>query len=113
MAKLRSESYSYLGLISSSKTHPDSVCNPNGKYGSPVSEVSVRNKIGPYGKPWGGTDLHDPLFNPPYSAYNELATKPPRIELDGVVIAWLSTSETYGASSIHPDVLFFHLGCAY
>ena len=113
VAKLRGgeTGFTFLGLISSSKTHPDSVCNPLGSYGSPISEVSVRNPNGECGYPTAGSpyDLH---FNSQYSSRNDGATTPPVITVDDAIVAFLSV-RTDLTGAVHPDSLYFHLGCSY
>ncbi len=105
--------YVYLGLISSSKIHPDSICNPSGDYGSPSSPLSVRNDSGQYGKPRGGS-IYEPFFNSDYSAYNTEATQPPRVILDDTLVGWLTTNVgVFEANIIDPDALFASLGCSY
>jgi hypothetical protein len=105
--------YVYLGLISSNKSHPDSICNPSGDYGSPSSPLSVRNDSGQYGRPRGGS-IFEPFFNSDYSAYNAEATRPPRVILDGTFVGWLTPNvEAFEANVIDPDALFASLGCSY
>lgn len=100
----------YLGLITNARSQPKSVCNPTGTYGSKTAEQSVRNPDGVHGIAYTG-DIYHPHFNSAYSAYNAQASNPPSIVLDDVVVARLSTTGATG--SIHPDTLFFHLGCSY
>jgi hypothetical protein len=105
--------YVYLGLISSSKIHPDSICNPRGDYGSPSSPLSVRNDSGQYGKPAGGS-IYEPFFSSDDSAYNTGATRPPRIILDDTLVGWVTTNVgAFEANAIDPDALFASLGCSY
>jgi hypothetical protein len=98
-----------LGLVSSSWTHPESICNPGGTYGSVTSSLSIRNPNSQYGAAAGGS-LYDPEFNSNLSAYNPTATDPPRLVWDGEVVARVSKSTSLGGV-IDPDVLLAHLGC--
>ena len=41
--------FQYLGLVNTSWTATNSLCNPTGKYGSPASPTSVRNPNGEFG----------------------------------------------------------------
>ena len=100
--------FTYLGLITNDRTNAKSVCNPVGIHGSTTSELSERNLEGAYGLAYTG-DIYHPNFNSRYSAYNALATFPPAIVLDDVIVAFLSANGATG--SIHPDTLLFHLGC--
>ena len=66
--KLYSQDGKYLGKVSSNTLDPDSISNPAGRYGSPVSPDSVNNPVGRYGSTVSSE-----------SANNPLATNAPRI----------------------------------
>ena len=70
--KLYSQDGKYLGKVSSNTLDPDSISNPVGRYGSPVSPDSVNNPVGRYGSSVS-----------PESANNPLATKAPVIVYGG------------------------------
>ena len=70
----------------------------------------VHNPEGVYGIAYTG-DIYHPNFNCQDSAYNNQAIQPPSIILNDVRVASLSTNGAVG--SIHPDTLFFYLGCVY
>lgn len=69
--KLYSQDGKYLGKLSSNPVDPDSISNPVGRYGSPVSADSVNNPVGRYGSTVSSE-----------SANNPLATNAPRIIYD-------------------------------
>ena len=72
-----SSGFQPLGLVSVSWTGANSLCNPQGKYGSPASPTSVRNPHGEFGVTYGGDaygDTNQKFFNSKYSAYNAQAT---------------------------------------
>ena len=103
--------FQYLGLVSVSWTGTNSLCNPTGKYGSPASPTSVRNPNGEFGIGFVA-DRNHPFFNSKYSAYSAKATSPPAIVVDDVVVGFLSVRDDL-TGAVHPDTLFFHLGCSY
>lgn len=43
----------FLGLLSSNQYDPNSICNPNGIYGSSWSAMSIRAEYGMYGSEHG------------------------------------------------------------
>ena len=102
--------FTYLGLVSSSRTAADSICNPVGRYGIITSEWNMRNPETAFGHGPGGSPYH-PYFESPHSAYMPEATSPPRITLDGSPVIFVSI--TPGGTRIHPDLLFAHLGCSF
>ena len=87
------------------------MCNPTGKFGNPGSDVSIHNPNSIYGSPPGG-DITSPTFNSRYSAFNSSADDPPRMVLNDNLIAWVSANPGLNPR-VHPDTLFFHLGCPY
>ncbi|MDA0256680.1 MAG: hypothetical protein O3C25_02920, partial [Chloroflexi bacterium] len=106
-AFLQGGNYEYLGIVSSSKTDPKSICNNVGTYGSRSSATSIRNPESAYGRgPGGPPDAH---FNSRYSAYNPDAGSPPRIVWEGEIVGYLTTGPAVGA--IDPDALLAFYGC--
>ena len=65
----------YLGVVSSSRSLADSICNRSGTYGSTGAALSVHNEEGAYGK-LAGDSIYDPFFNSEFSAFNTGAIKP-------------------------------------
>ena len=70
--KLYSQDGKYLGKVSSNTLDPDSISNPVGRYGSPISPDSINNPVGRYGSSVS-----------PESANNPLATEAPEIVYGG------------------------------
>ena len=89
----------YLGIVSSSRVAPESICNNVGIYGSNVGPKSVRNKVGLYGSTVS-----------PQSAYNSVTPTPPAIIYNGAVFGYL-TKNTVKPGRVDPDVLFAVYGC--
>lgn len=88
----------FLGLLSSNEYEPNSICNPNGIYGSSYSVTSIRNPSGLYGSTWGI-----------YSPYNPNSLCPPAIVYQGQVVGFVTKNRhlcTNGLSTIDPDLLF-------
>jgi len=100
--------YTYLGIVSRSRTAAESICNPSGKYGIIISDTNMRNPETAFGHGPGGSPYH-PYFESPYSAYMPGASSPPRVTVNGSAVAFISVSS--GGYKIHPDVFFAHLGC--
>ena len=50
----------YLGNLSTNQNDPDSISNPNGRYGSKDSEDSINNLNGKYGSPQSNDNLNNP-----------------------------------------------------
>jgi hypothetical protein len=90
----------YLGIISSSRIHPDSVCNPNGAYGSASSPTSIRNQSGAFGSASSET-----------SAYDASAPAPPQIRFKNTTVGYLTRGEVLGRGSVDPDFVLSALGC--
>lgn len=53
----------YLGNLSANVLDPNSVNNPIGRYGSPLSSDSINNPIGRYGSPLSNQSVNNPLAN--------------------------------------------------
>ncbi len=70
----------YLGFFGG-EVDSDSIMNTVSNYGSTVSALSVRNDVGKYGSSVGT-----------YSANDNVASKPPRIYKNGVLITYLTTN---------------------
>jgi len=100
--------YTYLGLVSRSRTAAESICNPTGTYGIITSDKNMRNPETAFGHGPGGSPYH-PYFESPYSAYQPGAASPPRITVNGSAVAFISVSS--GGYKIHPDTFFAYLGC--
>lgn len=66
---LIAEDGQYLGCVSCSEFHPESILNDFGIYGSEFSPTSIWNELGVYGSSTG-----------PYSACNEFTRTPPHME---------------------------------
>jgi len=88
-----------LGVVSSSPSDAESICNPYGEYGSISSPTSIRNPSGQYGSPGSA-----------YSPYNPGTLSPPAIVLNESVIGYLTKNGNL-AGAIDPDVLFASYFC--
>ena len=56
----------YLGNLNANPYDPESVNNPNGRYGSPYSQDSINNPFGQYGSPYSSDSANNPYAtNPP------------------------------------------------
>jgi hypothetical protein len=64
----------FLGIARSNTFVADSVCNPNGNYGSTFSPTSIFNKNGTYGSSFSNL-----------SAYNTGAFSPPQLYCEGAM----------------------------
>jgi hypothetical protein len=89
----------YLGSVVPAYADSESICLPNGEFGSPMSPTSVWNRWGTYGSP-----------SSPLSAMNPSAPRPPTICLwDGVQVsncfAFLSKNRSLGYPTYDPDQL--------
>jgi hypothetical protein len=108
-AFLRGVDFSYLGIVSSSKSDPKSICNPVGAYGNSASDLSVRSVDSPYGHGPGGSPYH-PSFNSDHSAYIDGALTPPRIVWEGEIVGYL-TVDSSRPGAVNPDDLLEYYGC--
>lgn len=90
----------YLGLVSSSRVAPESICNNVGIYGSNVGPRSIRNSVGLYGSNVS-----------PNSAYNSVTPTPPTIVYQGNVVGYLTKNQVK-PGGIDPDRLFATYGCS-
>jgi hypothetical protein len=89
----------YLGSVVPAYADIESICLPNGEFGSPMSPTSVWNRWGTYGSPLS-----------PLSATNPSAQRPPTICMwDGVQVsncfAFLSKNRSLGYPTYDPDQL--------
>lgn len=90
----------YLGIVSSSRTAPDSICNPSGAYGSTTGPNSIRNSRGQFG-----------TAPSEFSAYDPTAPEPPKIRMKNATVGYLSKGAVPGRGNVDPDFLFRALGC--
>lgn len=51
----------YLGNLNNNQWDPNSVNNPWGRYGSPVSPDSIKNPVGRYGSPMSNDSVNNPF----------------------------------------------------
>lgn len=51
----------YLGNLNRNSLDPNSVSNPVGRYGSPVSPDSINNPVGRYGSPLSNDSVNNPF----------------------------------------------------
>lgn len=98
-AALMAADGTYLGLVSSNRNDSNSICNPNGQYGSSWSQYSVRNEFGQYGGQFGI-----------YSPYNSFCLNPPAIIYQNRVVLRVTKNKFYlspeGVLPVEPDFLF-------
>ncbi len=97
-AQLWTNDGQFLGLLSSNQFDFNSICNPNGTYGSSCLVTSIRNPSGLYGSTWGI-----------YSPYNPNSLCPPAIVCQGRVVGFLTKNRnlcTNGVPIIDPDIVF-------
>lgn len=88
----------FLGVLSSNQYDPNSICNPNGSYGSSYSFTSIRNPSGIYGGTFGL-----------YSPYNSYCLNPPAILYQNqkvLIVTRNPYAMTNGVQVIDPDLLF-------
>ncbi len=88
----------FLGVLSSNQCDPNSICNPNGSYGSSYSFTSIRNPSGMYGSTFGL-----------YSPYNSYCLNPPAIFYQNqriLIVTRNPYAVTNGIQVIDPDLLF-------
>ncbi len=71
----------YLGVLSSNISHPESICNPQGNYGSIYSTTSTQNPHSMYGGTHGI-----------YSPYNPHCIQPPQLITNQKNVGVLSTN---------------------
>ncbi|QSJ14157.1 hypothetical protein JYQ62_19665 [Nostoc sp. UHCC 0702] len=72
----------YLGLLTSDISHPESICNPQGNYGSLHSTTSTQNPHSIYGGMHGL-----------YSPYNPYCLQPPQLIANGQNAGVLSSNQ--------------------
>lgn len=97
-AQLWTNDGQFLGVLSSNQYDPNSICNPNGTYGSSYSVTSIRNPSSLCGSAWGT-----------YSPYNPNSLCPPAIVYQGQVVGFVTRNRylcTNGVPTIDPDLLF-------
>ncbi len=87
----------FLGVIDRKYWEPDSICNPDGRYGDPRSPYSIWNPDGRWGTKWG----YDSPWNPN-------ATCPPKVYFGNYFWGYLSTNRSL-QPRINPYWLVEHL----
>ncbi len=98
LAQLWAANGQFLGLLSSNQYDPNSICNPNGMYGSSWSATSIRTEYSMYGAEYGV-----------YSAYNPYCVQPPAIVFQNQIVLVVTRNQyavTNGVQSVDPDLLF-------
>ena len=98
-AHLVAQDGTYLGLVSSNQSDPNSICNRFGKFANDDASTNVRNISGDYGIPTGY-----------YSVNNRTAPKPPMVIYDDRVVGFV-TNNIHIVGGIDPDVFFSILNC--
>jgi hypothetical protein len=84
VVEIRGDDNQYLGLVSYvKKTDLNSVFNPMGSYGAPLSQVSIFNIYGNYGS--SVSDL---------SAFNDKAARPPTLLINSKSVGKLTTNQS-------------------
>lgn len=81
----------YLGKLTTNKYDDESVFNAYGDYGSKFSDKSIWDQFGTYGSKFSDE-----------SAFNNLASKPPIIILNGKIIGHLTTNSVSFSDAISP-----------
>lgn len=97
-AQLWANDGQFLGVLSSNQYDPNSICNPNGIYGSSWSATSIGAEYSVYGSKYGA-----------YSPYNPYCVNPPAIFYQKQVVLIVTRNRypvTNGVQSIDPDILF-------
>ncbi|HWI64594.1 MAG TPA: S-layer homology domain-containing protein [Symbiobacteriaceae bacterium] len=84
----------FLGKFTSDAKNLQSICNPQGQYGSTTSPVSLWNPNSPYGSP-------DSVL----SAFNEFTQTPPKITVQGTTWAFVTTNEFKIGKKFNPKDL--------
>lgn len=90
----------FLGVLSSSQYDPNSICNPNGIYGSSWSATSIRTEYSMYGSEYST-----------YSPYNSYCLNPPAIIYQNQVVLIVTRNRyavTNGVQVIDPIFCSLH-----
>ena len=82
----------FLGKLAS-KYNQESISNDYGQYGSKYAQTSMFNEYSPFGSAYSQT-----------GAFNKYAQEPPRIVLDGKLLAYVTVNE-FKTPRIDPQVL--------
>ncbi len=98
-ATLRTSDGMFLGIIIPGDESLDSTCNDSGTYGSPFSDLSIRNQDSEFGTLFGDRSAFDPD-----------ASDPPWILIEGELAARLSSSSLL-TNTVNPSELLEFLGC--
>lgn len=93
-AALYAADNAYLGKISRNRFDSESLANAFSTYGNQFNPNSVFNQFGPYGNPFSQL-----------SPYNEFSRTPPRIDLNGRTVAYL-TANRFVSPRVDPTALF-------
>jgi hypothetical protein len=84
VVEIQGDDNQYLGLVSFAKrTDLNSVFNPLGSYGAPLSQLSIFNTFGTYGS--SVSEL---------SAFNDKATRPPSVLINSSPVGKLTTNQS-------------------
>lgn len=87
----------FLGILSSNQYDQNSICNPNGIYGSSHSATSIRAEYSMYGGEYGV-----------YSPYNSYCVQPPAIFSQNQIVLMVTRNRyavTNGVQIVDPDIL--------
>ena len=98
LAQLWAADGQFLGVLSSNQYDPNSICNPNGIYGSSWSATSIRAEYSMYGAEYGV-----------YSPYNLYSVEPPAIVFQNQIVLMVTRNRyavTNGVQTVDPDLLF-------
>ena len=88
----------YLGVINDNEFDQDSLANSFGTYGSVYSSYSIWNQFGTYGSQFSSL-----------SAYNSFTSTPPKVYVNGVFYAYLTTN-TIKIPRLDPNVVALAIG---
>ena len=97
VAQLCAADGQFLGMVSSNQYDLNSICNPNGIYGSTWSIFSIRNPSSLYGSAYGI-----------YSPYNPNSINPPVIIYQGQSVVVVTRNQhflTNGLLTVDPDLM--------
>ena len=85
----------FLGCINCNRSHPSSLANSIGDYGSRISDLSIYNRIGDY-----GSRISD------VSACNSYASSPPIVvNGDGDVVGYLTVNRRTNGVILDPRII--------
>ena len=98
-AQLMASDETQLGELTTAAESFDSVCNPDGDYGSAFSGTSIFNPDSPYGGEFGEQS--------PFNLYSDLS---PAIVVGGETVGYLTVSP-FAETPVDPYGLLESLGC--